>query len=158
MKNKRYLAITTLLLLFASTQVTLAQDWAQWHLPEGAKARLGKGMIGQVRYSPDGTKLAAASSIGIQIYDTQTGDALDLLTAHATAFGCIAFSPVDGTILAAGSDGPVYLWDVETGKHLRTFEGHTLEVNSVSFSPDGATLASGSVDGTVLLWDVSQKE
>ena len=110
MRNKRYLAITTLLLLFASTPVTFAQVWTQWHLPEGAKARLGKGMIGQVRYSPDGTKLAAASSIGIQLYDTQTGEALDLLTAHATAFDCIAFSPLDGTLLAsAGPDGSIYL-------------------------------------------------
>ena len=31
-----------------------AQDSLQWHLPETAKARLGKGSIREIRFSPDG--------------------------------------------------------------------------------------------------------
>ncbi len=138
------MAITTFLLLFASAPITLAQDFVQWHLPEGAKARLGKGMVGQVRYTPDGTKLAAASSIGIQLYDTQTGEVLALFAAHADAFGCITFSPLGGKLLASGGKkGPIYLWHVETGRHLQTLEGHTDWVSSVVFSPNGTLLASG---------------
>ena len=35
-----------------------------WNLPEGAKMRLGKGEIsGNIAYSPDGTRLAVASTI-----------------------------------------------------------------------------------------------
>ena len=59
-------AAVTLLILFALFPVsTFAQDYTQWSLPEGAKARLGKGHItGNIAYSPDGTRLAMASSIG----------------------------------------------------------------------------------------------
>ncbi len=35
---------------------TLAQDYTQFGLPEGAKARLGKGAIGEVQFSPDGSR------------------------------------------------------------------------------------------------------
>ena len=41
------------------------KDYTQLGLPKGAKARLGKGRItGDIAYSPEGTRLAIASSIG----------------------------------------------------------------------------------------------
>lgn len=59
MKRKR---LSVLAMFFLSTvflQNTFAQDYTQWHLPEGAKARLGRGTItGNVQYSPDGALLA----------------------------------------------------------------------------------------------------
>ena len=154
MKNKLYLALPAFSLILVFIPITLAQDYTQWHLPKGAKARLGRGSIGEITYSPDGTRLAVASSIGIQLYDTQTGEALALFTEHTSAFGSVAFSPLDGTILAAGSDGSIYLWDVGTGQHLQTLEGHTDWVSSVAFSPDGTLLVSGSKDKTIRIWDV----
>ena len=161
MKSKLYLVLPAFfLLILAIIPITFAEDYTRWHLPEGAKARLGKGLIGQVRYSPDGTQLAVASTIGIQIYDTQTGEALDLFTEHTKAFGSVAFSP-DGTILAStDTSGSICLWDIGTYQLLRTLEGHTSEVNGLSFSPDGKMLASGGIDGTsgkdgfIHLWDV----
>ena len=50
-----------------------AQDYTKWKLPEGAKARLGKGRINEIKYSSDSRRLAVASSIGIWLYDTRTG-------------------------------------------------------------------------------------
>ena len=41
----------------------------KWSLPEGAKARLNKGFIFEITYSPDSTLLAVASSIGVWLYD-----------------------------------------------------------------------------------------
>ena len=135
---------------------TFAQDYTQWGLPEGAKARLGKGHItGNITYSPDGTRLAMASSIGIWIYDAHTGEELALLTGHTEDVSGVLFSP-DGSTLASWSlDYTVRLWDVNTGEHLHTLTGYTGYVISVSFSPDGATLASGSWNGMVLLWDTN---
>ena len=47
-----------LLILFTLFSLnTFAQDYTQWSLPDGAKARLGKGWINGIRYSPDGTRL-----------------------------------------------------------------------------------------------------
>ena len=146
--------------LFLSILATKAraQHYTQWRLPEGAKARLGKGSItGDIVYSPDGTRLAVASSIGIWLYDAQTYQEVALLTGHTADVMSVAFSP-DGKTLASGADWPdntVRLWDAVTGQHKRTLTGHTHFVNSVAFSPDGKTLASGSRDGTVLLWEMT---
>ena len=142
--------------IFAYAANTFAQDSPQSHLPEGATARLGKGGIsGEIAYSPDGTRLAVASSIGIWLYDAQTDEALDLLTGHTSWVSSVSFSP-DGNTLASGSDdGTVRLWDANTGRPLRTLTGHTSWVLSVSFSPDGNTLASASLDDTVRLWDAN---
>ena len=56
------LLVSTLLL-----PITFAQDYTQLNLPEGANLRLGKGKIEEIQYSPDGTRLAAASSIGVWV-------------------------------------------------------------------------------------------
>ena len=152
MKTRLYLITVALLAIFTSN--TFAQDSPQWHLPEGATARLGKGSIGKIAYSPDGTRLAVAGDIGIWLYDAQRGEALDLLTGHTGVVSSVSFSP-DGQTLASGSlDRTIRLWDVSSGRALRTLQGHTDIVYSVSFSPDGQTLASGSLDRTVRLWDV----
>ena len=99
----------TLVLMFALVSTpyfpnTFAQDYTQLSLPEGAKARLGKGFINEIAYSPDGTRLAVASSIGIWIYDAKTGEELDLITGHTKWVLSVAFSP-DGNTLTSGRYG-----------------------------------------------------
>ena len=56
------LLVSTLLL-----PITFAQDYTQLSSPVGAKLRLGKGNIEEIQYSPDGTRLAAASSIRVWV-------------------------------------------------------------------------------------------
>ena len=154
MRNTFFSILLIWLALFAFASNTIAQDSPQWHLPEGAKARLGKGWVNEIAYSPDGT-LAVAGSIGIWLYDAQTGQELDLFVGHTDRVLSVSFSP-DGQTLASGSwDETVRLWDVSSGRHLRTLTGHTGWIDSVSFSPDGNTLASGGFDETIRLWDVS---
>ena len=141
----------------ASNQVLSdTDDYTQWRLPERAKARLGKGSItGNVAFSPDGTRLAVGSSIGIWIYDVRPGEEkeLDLFTGDTEVVNALAFSP-DGTLLASGgSDKTVRLWDVNTGQQIGTFIGHTWTITAIAFSPDGSTLATGSG-----FWDIDRIE
>ena len=136
-----------------------AQESPQWHLPEGATARLGKGSINEIAYSPDSTRLAVASSIGIWMYDTQTGEALDLLAPN-TGVNSMSFSP-DGQILATVNGGfRVHLRHATTGERLQTIRGvrrnrYLFMPDNVVFSPDGNTLAVGCSDNSVFLSDVN---
>ena len=154
MKKKCLLIFSFLLVILAFVPSTLAQDSPQWHLPEGAKARLGKGRISEIAYSPDGRRLAVASSIGIWIYDAQTGKEIDLLVGHTGWVWNVVFSADGQTIASGDGDNMARLWNAETGELIHTLTGHTSVVRTVSFSPNGRTIASGSRDSTVRLWDV----
>ena len=133
------------------------QTYTQFSLPEGMKARIGKGSItGQLAFSPDGTRFAVGCTIGIWIYNTRTGEEINLLT-HPYA-EAVSFSP-DGRTVASGNV-TIHLWDVKTGTHLKTLTGHPREVRSVAFSPDSLTLVSSGtvVDSALNLWDVATGE
>ena len=165
MKKEYFVMITLLFGLFTmlvcspGPSIAQTQNAFQLSLPEGAKARFGNGIIsGNIAYSPDGTLLAVAGTIGIWIYDAQTGEALDLLTGHDWEVQCISFS-WDGETLASGSnDYTVRLWDVETGEHIRSLKMRESNVYDVSFSLDGRVLASVYGYETVDLWDVGTGE
>ncbi len=118
-------------------------DYQQWHLPEGAKARIGTGTIRAMQYSPDGNLLAVVSDIGVWILDAQTAEPRHLLAAHTGIINSISFSP-DGSTLAVGTEnGTVQLWDTSTGEHQKTFtrREYRFGVDNVFFMPDGRTLA-----------------
>ena len=133
------------------------EDSARWHLPESASARLGIGDATDVQFSPDGTQIAVASSIGIWLYDAQTYQEVDLLTDHVRGIRSCMYSP-DGTILAGGGmDGTVLLWDISTRQLITAVKGHESwrRVITLAFSPDGRTLASGAdYEDVVQLWGV----
>ena len=118
--------------------------------------RLGKGRIGlgdrAVAVSPDGSRLAVASGIGIWLYDAGLPGA-PLLRLPAEEAHSLAFSP-DGTLLAAGGPegGSVELWHVDARQRIADIGPGS---GCVAFAPDGATLAFGSPGGAVGLWDVA---
>ena len=170
MKTTRF-SLSTLLILSVLFFLpsSFAQEYTQWALPEGATMRLGKGYVpeqylrgnggisGGMQYSPDGTLLAVASSIGVWLYDTEMYQERALLTGHTDVVTSVCFS-TDRRTLASGSwDGTLKLWDVATGTLQRTLplDGY---VTGVRFSPDGRTLAiaidGGEMGPSLELWDV----
>ena len=103
MKIIRFTIVTTLFISILFLPSAFSQDYRQLGLPDGAKMRIGKGIIyGNITFSPDGSLLAVASSIGIWIYDARTGDELNLLITDSRLVPSVAFSP-DGKTLASGS-------------------------------------------------------
>ena len=116
-----------------------AQSANQLSLPDNAKLRLGKGRISQLKYSPDGTRLAVVSSIGIWLYDTQTYNEVALLKGDSQLVYSAAFTS-DGQTLASGNaDGSIQLWNATTAEYQRTLSGHTNTVLSIAFSSNGQT-------------------
>ena len=128
---------------------------AQWHLPDGVKARIGKGTVKDLTYSPDSTILAVASSTGTWLYDTNSGNELALLTKNREGTNSVGFSP-DGKMLAtACGNNLVRVWNVETRKLMHTFFGHRKGTTGVHFSSDGNTLAGWSEHG-IRIWDLEK--
>ena len=54
MKKGLFFKFSLLFVFVLFLQDSFAQDSPQWRLPEGVKARLGRGRIVEMRYSPDG--------------------------------------------------------------------------------------------------------
>ncbi|RKU17479.1 hypothetical protein C6501_03925 [Candidatus Poribacteria bacterium] len=159
MKTMKTTLIATFVLFTLSLFILLpqiaAEDLTTFSLPEGAVARLGKGWINEIEYSPDGSLLAVASTVGIWLYDADTGAEKALLTGHTAPVRSLNFNS-NGTMLVSGSnDNTVRLWDVTTRMLKATLTGHEGAVNSVHFSPDDTMVASGSADNSVGLWDVA---
>ena len=158
MKKSRLFNLALLLVCVLCVQTSRAQDDNPFNLPEGARARLGKGAINggwdPVAYSSDGTRLAVASDLGIWLYDAHASTELALLTDHITRVSSVVFAPDGKTIASASSGETIQLWNVDSRTLKNTLEGHTDIVSSMAFAPDGKTLASASSDQTVRLWDV----
>ena len=114
--------------------------------------RLGNGVLYSLVWSPDGSTLAAASSIGVWLYSSDSIDGPPLLLELEAGAASIAAS---GSYFAAGSDdGTIHVWDADTLELVVAFERHLYAVNSLAFSNDGALLASGDNSGVVRLWNM----
>ncbi len=123
------------------------ENYTQWNLPIGAKARLGKGGINVMQFSPDGTRLAIGSSIGVWLYDAKTGKELTMLPGRCQS---LTFSH-DGRFLANGGgkfrvDGTssvkeLQLWEVATGRKV-SFTDALPAATVLRLSDDGKELVS----------------
>ena len=136
-KNRDILVILTLILF---STFYLPPLFAQSPIPEGAIEWFGKGRIYDMQYSPDGTRLAVATSLGIWIYDATTYQPLHFLKKHEYLVERIVFSP-DGGLLASEERFDIHLWDVNTGKHKYKLD-HRGGIKHFDFSADGQTLVT----------------
>ena len=125
---------------------------------ESGEMILGLGTLEAAVYSPDGKYIATAGSLGVFLWDAETGALLRTLIGHTRAINSVAFSP-DGTrVLTGSTNKTATLWDAETGQEIRTFLVPTSDVTSMAFSPDGTRVLTGSSDGTARIWVLVQPE
>ena len=149
---------TAILLNAVLILTSFAQDNTKVGLPEGAIARLGKGGINLMRFSPDGTRLAVGTDVGVWLYDVPDGEETALFTGHPGQVNALAFSTDGKTLASGGSANPVIqLWDLDTNSKLTTLklaERHD-SITALAFSEDNTILISLDTFGDIIYWDIN---
>ena len=133
-------------------------DVTTWHLPDGAIARLGQGLLQDIDFSNDGEYLCLASGIGFWIYDTETLTPRALWGTETGKMQVATFS-YDAQWIATGDiDGYLRVWDTQNGQCITQIDwGSTRQYKKnilhVHFSLDGQRLsASGFGHSAVYDW------
>ena len=152
------LLFTVFLLNAILLLTSFAQDNTKVGLPEGAIARLGKGGINLMRFSPDGTRLVVGTDVGVWLYDVPDGKETALFTGHTGQVNALAFSK-DGKMLASGgfANPIIQLWDLDTdikSTTLKLAERHG-SITALAFSEDNTILISLDTFGDIIYWDVN---
>ncbi|MEW6070642.1 MAG: WD40 repeat domain-containing protein [Candidatus Thermoplasmatota archaeon] len=157
-----FLTITILLTNIPATGSELSQNY--WEtLWVDSSSHLG--YVFYVSWSPDGSKLATASSDkSIKIWEVSSGIVIATLSGHTECVRSVEWSP-DGTKLASSADdGIIKIWNTSNWTLIKNLVGHVGGVFSVIWSPNGALLASCGCedlhstvpgDDTIRIWDVS---
>lgn len=135
-----------------------AQETIQWKLPEGAKVRLSKGVITDMQLSPDGSKLAIASSVEVRLYDVDTGAESVLLTKNTDLVGSVAFSPNGTKLVYTSGEKKCYVWNLSNNKIITTFNTNESSYKSLKILADEKTLVAHTWTDTFVLWDITNGE
>lgn len=109
-------------------------------------------------FSPDGTRIAAASKFqnAITVWDRTTGAILARLNGHTNGVTVLR-DLGNGTGFASGSyDKQIRLWNWQTGECTGVLVGHSNAITGLSVHPDGHFVASAGMDSNVKLWNVNE--
>ncbi len=137
---------------------SFAQEDAQVDLPENAISFLGKGGINIIKFSPDGTRLAIGTSIGVWMDNVQDEIGSALPVGNIRYFNTLAFS-TDGKILAAGGiiNLGIQIWDTETGNKISTIKlpDRFHRISDLTFAEENKTLIGLGANRNIIRWDVN---
>ena len=120
-------------------------NYTTWALPDGAIARLGRGDVNDIAFSPNMQYLAVATDIGIWFYAVPKLTPIALWDTENGHTQFVSFSP-DSRWLASYSDNEdtIKVWDVKSGVCLAHMEDSCQPENSRPiFSSDSLHLLSG---------------
>ena len=147
--------LSIFLLITAIISTCHAQDNTQVGLPEYAIARLGKGGINVMKFSPDGTQLAIGTTIGVWLYDVEDGNGKVLPLESAKYIDDLAFSS-NGKILAVYIllERIIQLWNLETYNKLSALKiPDNYAPSEIVFSKDNKELIGLNMNG-MIEWNI----
>jgi WD40 repeat protein/tRNA A-37 threonylcarbamoyl transferase component Bud32 len=116
-----------------------------------------------VEWSPDGTRLASASSDKgqkedtIRIWNAQTGRLYRPLRGHKAPATAIAWHPAGNRLATGHENGDVMIWDITSGTALETLDRGKVPIPALCYSPAGDWLAAAAGD-LVCVWDAAKGE
>ncbi len=138
-------------------QVPENSEYPRWELPESAKMRLGKGRINTIKFSPDGSRFAVATSIGVWIYDAQSGNIISLLKGERQDILDVAFTKNGNNVLGANASGQILKWHAENGELISILSNEkAVYFTSAVFTTDGSKVygVGGVDDEKIYVWDL----
>jgi len=111
----------------------------------------------QVRFSPDGTRVATGSfDRTVRIWEIDGGKLLTTLTGHASKVLSLCFSPDGSSVATASEDKTIKLWDVPASGS--TAYAGASPVEAMGISADGGWLFTGCEDGSAHLWSTGNRK
>jgi WD40 repeat protein len=109
--------------------------------------------VGLVMFSPDGKRIATASSDGVVgIWDADTGRASVPLMSHAGKVVLVKFSPDGRRLYTASADKTARVWDTESGLEALPALVHSAPITMAELTIDGRKLITVA-DGKLRMWD-----
>ncbi len=109
-----------------------------------------------VRYCPDGSRIAFASTKTIESHPASLDDPEDVIryVGHKNKVWVLRYTPDGRSLISASSDGTARVWDADTGAQKRCFEFDVGKMLAADVSPDGTVAAVGGATGEIIVWDL----
>ena len=149
MKSRLPVILILLWITFSCTSILIAQE--TFAPPKGIIAQIGKGGIGDVQYSTDGTRIGIISGTGIWIYDATTLQ-LTSVIRNTTRMYNSAFPPDINVIARSDTFDYLHIWDPDTSSQaLQDIE--FVAGICFTYNPETGKIAIGSGESTTRIWD-----
>ncbi len=112
--------------------------------------------IQEVQFSRDGKRVACVS-LGVGLWDVETGRELLGEEGHIGSIGAIAISPEGDRVVTAGNEGTVRAWNTATGaqRWVSPIPRGGDWPADVAISPDGKSVAVAGCSGIVRVLDAA---
>lgn len=104
-------------------------------------------------FSPDGHRIASASSDYVQVWDVESGEEVMHVEGHEGPVWKLAFEPSGRRLATCSEDGTVHIWNTETGEALVILRETGGAVWNVVFAQDGSRVCAGLMDGSAVIFD-----
>ncbi|MEO8392944.1 MAG: WD40 repeat domain-containing protein [Chloroflexota bacterium] len=170
--RQRFFPKLLILSLFLTLFTTVSAQAQRSYIPITAQnvarisqvERFGNGVPRMMTFSPDESRLAVATTLGVWLIRTPIGvppgltpnkHVLTQFLEGQSGVESIAFSPDGAEFAAGGDDNSVMVFDTVASKGLERLINHIYPVSAVAWSSDGKWIASGDWSGIVRLWDTS---
>lgn len=112
------------------------------------------GPVNDIKYSPDGTLIAVATSQGLWLYDARTLKRIKTFAYHIGGVNALAFSLNGKSLVSVGLDNTIQVWHVDNGE-LR--KRNAFSINSIlAITFDGSEILRGATAaGDIPEWNAS---